>query len=119
MDAFNPLALSIGDTGIKERVRDMGDGSYAKVVSLPGLMPTALAANTAFDARNYGDVEFQFTSGTVTVSRSLNGSTYVSSWPIFDKSGASSNSAATPGIYSVRGGGYLQFSADVTVRGGN
>lgn len=89
-----------------------------KVSALPTRPPATWAANTAFDARAYPDVEFQFTSGTVTVTRSLDGTNYVTWWTI-DKDFAFASSAATPGIYSTQGSAWLKFSADVTVRAGS
>lgn len=94
------------------------NGSLADDVVLPTLLPVSWPANTAFDARFYGDVEFQFTSGTVTVTRSLDETNYVS-WPVYDSSGSPQASAGSAGIWSTDGGGFLRFSAAVTVRGGN
>lgn len=103
--------------GGARRVRDMGDGTFADITALPGVMPALVTANTAFDARQFGDVEFQFTAGTVSVTRSLDGTNYVA-WPVSDSSGAASASAGTPGIWATDGAAWLKFSADVTVRGG-
>jgi hypothetical protein len=63
-----------------------------KVSALPTRNPATWPANTAFDARAYPDVEFQFTSGTVTVTRSLDGTNYVTWWTM-DKDFAFASSA--------------------------
>lgn len=81
--------------------------------------PAVVTAGTTFNALSYGDVEFQFTTGTVSVTRSLDGVNYVA-WPVIngaDTGGLLVTSATTPSIWSVDGGAYLKFSADVTVRG--
>jgi len=100
-------------------LRDIALRDAALRVALASTWP----ANTPFDARLLGDVEFQFTTGTVTVTRSLDGIQPYVNWPVLDSKGAygsgtDSNIAGTPGIWSVDGSAYLTFSADVTVRGG-
>jgi hypothetical protein len=90
--------------------------------ALPYLLPGALAANAVLDARLMPDVEFQFTTGTVQVTRSLNGTDYVP----WDASGKKADgttvdptsAALLPGIYSTDGSAWLKFSAAVVVRGG-
>jgi hypothetical protein len=53
--------------GALKRLRDMGDDTYAEVLSLPGTLPGAWTApGTAWDVRTCSDVEVQFvgTPGT-------------------------------------------------------
>lgn len=121
-----PMPASTGPApavvGANKCLRDLGNGFYAEVVSLPGALPAVVVANAVFDARVFGDIEFQFTTGTVSVTRSLDGVTYVP-WPVYDKlgnlgTGTSNGTAGTPDIWSTDGGGYLKFSDAVTARGG-
>ena len=80
-----------------------------------------IAANTPYNAINFGSIEFQFSSGTVSVTRSLDSVNYVA-WPVLNGSSTSPTlvaSASTPGIYSVDGLAWLQFSAAVTIVGSN
>lgn len=91
-------------------------------ISYPSMLATTIVANSVFDARAFTDVEFQFTTGTVSVTRSLDGVNYVA-WPVLGVGGAygsgtNNGTAAAAGIWATDGGGYLKFSADVTVRGG-
>lgn len=83
-----------------------------------GVAGKLIKANEAWDVRLWSTVEFQFTAGTVTVTRSLDGVNYVS-WPVYDSSGAAGSSAATPGIYSTDGFAFIKFSADVVARAGD
>lgn len=106
-------------SGITKRFRDMGDTSFAEVVSLPAAAAAPLAANTAFDARAFGAVEVQYDgTGTVTVLRSKDGVTYYP-WQFLALDGTPVTSITSAGIYSVRGTGWLKFSATVLVDGSN
>lgn len=78
---------------------------------LSGMVP----ANQSVDVRTKDSIEFQFAAGTVSVTRSLDGITF-SAWPVYQSDGTLVSIAATPGIYSTDGSGYLKFSADVSVR---
>lgn len=68
---------------------------------------------TAWDVRDFSDVEVQFV-GTPSVAyqpqRSLDGVNYVNTLA-FDQAGNSYATIAAAGIYSFDGGGYLLFSA--------
>ena len=74
-----------------------------------------VAANTAVDVRNKSTVEFQFTAGTVSVTRSLDNQSFAA-YPVFQSDGTLVPTATTPGIYSTNGGGWLMFSAPVVMR---
>ena len=105
--------------GIRKRFRDMSDSSHAEVVSLPGSLSAAWAANTPYDARNYGAVEIQFDgSSSLSVTWSKDGVTY---YPcrIFDQDGAPASSVSAGGIYTLRGRAWLKFTAAVLVDGSN
>lgn len=111
-----------GGQGSK-RLRDLGDASHAEVVALPQLKARTVAANEVFNAEEFGDVEFQFEgSGTVTVSRSMDGALGYIPAPV---SGRASNgtlvgetvNAVSAGWYAVDGNCFLKFSGAVTVRG--
>lgn len=118
-DQFKPLA-ALGTPARAGSLwfRQVGENAFAETFILPGFDPAQVLANTPFDATKFGDVEFQFAAGAaITVTRSLDGENYVA-WPVYDKNGNPADNAATPGIYAVDGGGWLKFSADVTVRAG-
>jgi len=83
----------------------------------PASTPFQLAANTPLRVIEQSDVEFQFLSGAVNVTRSLDGVNYVP-WPVMDGNGAIYSSASAPGIWTTDGNAYLKFSADVVVRVG-
>ncbi|MGL1636519.1 hypothetical protein ACSTI0_00505, partial [Vibrio parahaemolyticus] len=42
-----------------KKLRDMGDGSVAEVVSAPAIAPRVWPAGTVFDGTTFGDIEIQ------------------------------------------------------------
>lgn len=79
-----------------------------------GIAPEIWATpSTAWDVRDYTDVEVQFVGTPSTPyqpQRSLDGTNYVNT-PAFDQVGASYSTITVAGIYSFNGSGYLKFSA--------
>lgn len=68
---------------------------------------------TAWDVRDYSDIEVQFvtTPGTAyQPQRSLDGTNYVNCLA-YDEAGTSYATITAAGIYSFGGNGYLKFSA--------
>lgn len=106
--------------GTRGRLRDMGDGTFAEVVSLPLTNAVPWPANTAFDARNYSEIKFQFSAGSVAVTSSLDDAVMpYDAQPVLDKNYSPQPVASVPAIYSVPGRQWLKFSAVVYVIGGN
>lgn len=98
-------------TGFLESVYD---------VSAAPTMRRTLAANTAIDMLAYGAVEFQC-AGVCTVTQSHDGTNFLAC-PVADATSTSPSlvaSASGAGIWSVSGGRWLKFSADVTLVGSN
>ena len=80
-----------------------------------------MAASIVLPTWKFGDIEFQFSSGTVTVTKSLDGINWVTAMVVAsgDTTQTLASSAASPGIYRVANPtGLLQFSAPVTLRAG-
>lgn len=79
-----------------------------------GVAPETWATpTTAWDVRDYSDVEVQFVSTPSTAyqpQRSLDGVNYVNTLA-FDQRGNTYTTITTAGIYSFDGCGYLKFSA--------
>lgn len=69
------MLLDMGGTGAESLVSPSNPLPIA-VSSFPGRLAATLTANTPLDASLFGDVEFQFTTGTVSVTRSLDGTAY-------------------------------------------
>lgn len=79
-----------------------------------GIVPeTWFNPTTAWDVRDYSDIELQFV-GTITTpyqpQRSLDGTNFVNTLA-FDQAGNSYTTITSAGIYSLDGSGYLRFSA--------
>lgn len=106
--------------GTRGRLRDLGDGTFAEVVSLPVSNAVLWPANTAFDARSYSEIKFQFSAGSVAVTSSLDDAAMpYEAQPVLDKNYSPQAVASIPAIYSVPGRQWLKFSAPVYVIGGN
>lgn len=77
------------------------------------LPETWTTPTTAWDVRDYADVEVQFVGTPSTAyqpQRSLDGTNFVNTLA-FDQAGNSYATITAAGIYSFDGNGYLRFSA--------
>jgi hypothetical protein len=90
----------------------MADGFPMRLVNI---RPETWASNgsTAWDVRDYSDIEVQFVTTPSTPyqpQRSLDGTNYVNCLA-YDAAGTSYSTVTAAGIYSFDGSGYLKFSA--------